>query len=270
MNVKYAVVFDLDETLGYFTQLGRFWDLTRFYIDKHSLDDKYFFSLIDKFDNILRPKILDILKIIKKKKKQKLCDFVMIYTNNNGPNEWADLIQSYFHYNLNYKLFDRIIRAYQINGKHIEPDRTSHDKSFDDFLKCTDLPASTKICFLDDKIHKEMEHENVIYIKLKPYRCYNSFKDMAHFFYIKHKKSLFSTSFDEYLRFILVNTNNYKHDIGNKSKTAYNIDLVVSNKMISDVNNFFKNINKTRNKTRNNSNTQRKRRKKLQRITRRI
>ena len=269
MSVKYAVVFDLDETLGYFTQLARFWDLTRLYIDNHSLEDKYFFSLIDKFDNILRPKILDILKIIKKKKKQKLCDFVMIYTNNNGPNEWADLIQSYFHYKLNYKLFDRIIRAYQINGKHIEPDRTSHDKSFDDFLKCTDLPASTKICFLDDKIHKEMEHENVIYIKLKPYRCYNSFKDMAQFFYIKHQKSLFSTSFDEYLRFILVNTNNYKHDIGNKSKTACNIDLVVSNKMISDVNNFFKNINKTRNKTNNKTNTQRKRRKKLQRITRR-
>jgi hypothetical protein len=259
MSVKYAVVFDLDETLGYFTQVGRFWDLTKFFLNKRDLADKYFFSILDAFDNILRPKILDILKSIKKKKKQKICDFVMIYTNNNGPNSWADLIQSYFHYKLNYKLFDRIIRAYQIDGRQVEMSRSSHDKSFKDLLSCTNLPPNTKVCFLDDKRHKEMQHENVIYIKLKPYKCYNSFKEMGRFFYATHR-SLFNASLDEYLKFILANTNSYKYDIGAKSKTECNIDQVVSNKMFSDVKKFFKTIK--RKPASKNARTQKKKKRK--------
>ena len=81
------------------------------------------------FPLFLRPNILILLELIKKKKITKVCDYVMIYTNNNGPNEWANLIKSYFHYKLDYELFDKIIRAFKIDGKQIEFCRSSYDKS---------------------------------------------------------------------------------------------------------------------------------------------
>ena len=83
----------------------------------------------------------------------------MIFTNNNGPNNWVTLIKEYIHKKLKYNLFDQIIRAFKVNGKQIELCRTSHNKSHKDFINCTNLPENTEICFIDDVLHKKMEHE---------------------------------------------------------------------------------------------------------------
>ena len=42
---------------------------------------------------------------------------VMIYTNNNGPKSWTYDIKHYIEKKLNYKLFDKIITAWKVNGK---------------------------------------------------------------------------------------------------------------------------------------------------------
>ena len=66
MNTKKPlkiVVFDLDETIGYFTELGIFWEaLEKFY--GHNLFDDNFFELMDIFPEYLRPNIIKILDII--------------------------------------------------------------------------------------------------------------------------------------------------------------------------------------------------------------
>ena len=97
-DINYAIVFDMDETLGSFGQLHRFWYLLTVYLDNEDLDKKYFFNLLDLFPLFLRPNIFSLLIKIKKKKIAKICNYVMIYTNNTGQNSWANIIKSYFHY----------------------------------------------------------------------------------------------------------------------------------------------------------------------------
>ena len=88
------VVFDLDETLGYFMELGMFWDALKSYIkqsnlNKKIIDQNLFNNVLDLYPEFLRPNIIDILNYLKKKKEKNHCDKLMIYTNNQGPTEWA-------------------------------------------------------------------------------------------------------------------------------------------------------------------------------------
>ena len=170
MKTQKIVVFDLDETLGYFTELGAFIDALEGWLKK-SISRAVFYQILDIFAKFyLRPNILHILRYLKEKKKKGTCSRVMIYTNNNGPRRWTLAIKSYLEHKLNYKLFDRIITAYKIGNKQIEKCRTSHDKSYNDLLACGKISRNAKICFFDDIIHPKMNHENVLYIKLSQYR----------------------------------------------------------------------------------------------------
>ena len=78
-KAPYIVVFDMDETLGHFSQLGIFWDVLQdFYINIDRPIDIYsdngkqvFFDLLNIFNKFLRPDIENILILLKKKKKKK-------------------------------------------------------------------------------------------------------------------------------------------------------------------------------------------------------
>ncbi len=235
----YAIVFDMDETLGSFSQLYIFWNLTKLFLKEEDLPDKYFFSILDLFPHFFRPQLLRLLKNIKNKKKLGICNYVMIYTNNNGPNEWANIIKNYLHYKLHYNLFDKIIRAFKIDGQKIEICRTSHGKSYKDFINCTQLPSNTKVCFLDDVYHEEMINDNVLYINLKPYHHNEEYKTMCEKFYKKNKK-LFGRSLREYQDFIKLNTNNHNLNALNKSRPQKNIEYLFTNHIIFQINKFFK------------------------------
>lgn len=167
------VVFDLDETLGYFTQLGIIWDCLKHCAEQKniSLSQHDFNCLLDQNQEFLRPDIIKILSYLKKKKKSKCCNKIMIYTNNTGNRDWCEKIIEYFHFKLNYKLFDQIIAAFKIDGKIIELCRTTYDKTYKDLLKCTKIPNNSEICFLDDKYHPHMNTNQIYYIQLKPYLC---------------------------------------------------------------------------------------------------
>ena len=60
------VVFDLDETLGYFVELGLFWDCIQAYIDKCDIQfimgQQEFNSLLDLFPEFIRPNMFQILQ----------------------------------------------------------------------------------------------------------------------------------------------------------------------------------------------------------------
>ena len=131
------VVFDLDETLGYFTQYGIFWDSLGNYLKikhKSALTQTDFDAILDLFPEFIRPNIMTILNYLKKKKRSLYCEKVIIYTNNQAPRSWCIMIKSYFENKVRYKLFDQIIAAFKINGKQIELCRTSHLKTHKDFL----------------------------------------------------------------------------------------------------------------------------------------
>ena len=180
---KKYIVFDVDETLGYFSQFGAFMDAISFY-------DKDFYGFIfDRFNEILdlypefiRPRMIDTLKYINEKKLSGKCSGVIIYTNNQGPRMWVQHIAKYFDYkvgnvernskenkNGNAYLFDKIIAAYMVNGKIIEEGRTSQNKTYDDLLRITGISPYSEVCFVDDLNHPEMRHKNVLYLNVKPY-----------------------------------------------------------------------------------------------------
>jgi hypothetical protein len=61
------VVFDLDETLGYFTELGIFWDSLANYMkitQNPELNQTHFNEILDLFPEFLRPNIINILNYL--------------------------------------------------------------------------------------------------------------------------------------------------------------------------------------------------------------
>lgn len=238
LNNKKIVVFDLDETLGYFSQFGAICDCVNnlFNNNKYSYDN--FNELLDLYHQYyLRPKILDILKYLRKKKEKGECDKIMIYTNNQGPKQWCIHIVDYFSYKLNnYELFDKIISAFKINGKQIEPNRTSHEKNMKDFFQCTKLPQNIEVCFIDDQYHAGMKNKKVYYINIKPYINNLSPDEIADIFL----KSKFSKSFQdkEKVKYIIINYMKKYRDKITKSDHIILHD-VITKKVFQHIKQFF-------------------------------
>ena len=69
MNKKKGkyIVFDVDETLGYFSQLGSFMDAISFYYKDYSGSIfERFNQILDLFPEFVRPKMIEILKYVYK------------------------------------------------------------------------------------------------------------------------------------------------------------------------------------------------------------
>ena len=160
---KKVIVFVMDETLGNFVQIGTLCNLLEIYLNK-KINQTEFNKIMDLYPEILRPNILLLLNYIKIQKMNSNCSNVIIYTNNQGPKEWALKIVKYLNYKLNYKLFDQVI-----GSKFNEPCRTTNEKTFNDLKKCANLPNNVRVCFIDDLYHKEMDKQHVQYIKVQPY-----------------------------------------------------------------------------------------------------
>jgi hypothetical protein len=235
------VVFDLDETLGYFTELGMFWDNINYYIKKkggQQLSQDDFNSLLDLYPEFLRPNIINILKYLKTKKESGSCHKIMIYTNNNMPCEWSQQIVDYFEKKINSKLFDQIIAAFKINGKQVEKYRTTYNKTHDDFIRCTKLPINTEICFLDDIFHPDMVNENIYYINIKPYYNSLTFEEMLK----RYTESPIGKQYKNDSDFDPIVTDRlklYKYKYIQKDKKEDEVDKIVGKHIITHLQNFF-------------------------------
>lgn len=238
------VVFDLDETLGYFTQLGIFWDCVKEFLHVNGKSEKLsqndFNQTLDLFPEFLRPNIIPILQYLKHKKNTNCCNKLMIYTNNTGPKEWAQYIKSYFESKIKFKLIDQIISAFKINGKRVEMCRTSHHKSHDDLIRCTKVPVHSEICFLDDTFYPNMTNDNIYYINLKPYFYDLPFEVMISIFsesdvgerMIQEKK----VDFENFMK-KEVKRYNYVYSV--KSPEEYEIDKILGKHVLSHLQTFF-------------------------------
>jgi len=244
------VVFDLDETLGYYVEFGMFWDALQDYIKKNNIpiavDQQLFNKVLDLYPEFLRPNIINILNYLKKKKTTKHCHKLMIYTNNQGPDEWAQQIQSYFESKLNYKLFDQIIKAFKIRGKQVELCRTSHMKKHEDLIRCTKIPETTEICFLDDVFHPGMVDDRVYYINLKPYTHDLPFETMIDRFIKSGILDINATINTDLSKSLLQFMKRYRHSYVEKTKEAQNVDKILSKKILQHLQTFFQKKQKTR------------------------
>jgi hypothetical protein len=237
------VVFDLDETLGYFMELGMFWDAIKSYIKSNKInlkiDQQLFNEIVDLYPEFLRPNIINILKFLKKKKQQSSCSKIMIYTNNQGPNEWSKYIINYFETKINYKLFDQIIGAFKINGKPVELCRTTHMKTHTDLIKCTQIPDDTQICFLDDVFYPGMSNNNIYYINIKPYIYDLTFDMMIKRFINSGILNANKVDTEKCKEYILEYTKRYNYTFIDKHLNEQNIDTIVSKKILDHLRIFF-------------------------------
>jgi hypothetical protein len=232
------VVFDLDETLGYFTELSIFWDALEAFNGHNLLLDK-FIEVMDTFPEFTRPDILHILDFIHTKRMKKQCNKIIIYTNNQGPKSWATMISDYFDTKLGYKVFDQIIGAYKVNGKQIEPKRTSHEKSLTDFINCAETSANIEVCFIDDLYHPLMDKSNVYYINIKPYRCSIPFDEMAERYYDRRLSRTNTISRTDFTKFIVTFMKKYNYMVANKSVEEINTDKIASKKLLENLAEFL-------------------------------
>lgn len=232
------IVFDLDETLGCFAEIGIFWEALENFYETNLLNES-FYDVIDLFSDFLRPNILNILEYVKDKKINNECDKIMIYTNNQGPKTWVTMISNYFNNKIGYKIFDNIIAAFKISGKVIEFNRTSHDKSVEDLIRCTRINPNTEICFIDDQYHPLMNMDNVYYINVKPYIYSMPYEEMAEKYY-KHYKDDIKVKKDEFINFIINFMKQYNYPIKNKSQDETELDKIISKKIVIHLEEFFK------------------------------
>ena len=133
-KINNMFVWDADETLGSFGSLDEINIMMEKYLNRE-LTQKEIFILLDIFPEILRPNIIKVLNGLKRQKNKKGTK-IIIYTNNNGPNKWIDTMKIYIENKTGKGLFDKVIRAYKINGKQIEQNRTTDAKTYDDLKKC--------------------------------------------------------------------------------------------------------------------------------------
>jgi len=183
-----VVAFDLDETIGHFTDLYLIWKtiFTKgIYRGKIAriATQKIFNDLLDLYPEFLRYGILHILAFIKQKIQTGESHCIYLYTNNrcdfsvwseiecSNPTEWVEMIIVYLNIKLdvNETIFAKPICAFKINNRIIEPLRESTNKTHRDFLKCSILPKTTEICFIDNTYYAKMCHDKVYYIQPPSY-----------------------------------------------------------------------------------------------------
>jgi hypothetical protein len=196
-----VVVFDVDETLGNFSQFSIFCHVIDTYFNQDDISYRYFNDLVDLYHEMIRPSMVRILDYIRKKKNTGVCRKVIIYTNNMGPDKWVTHIRRYFEHKLRLipqaaaapastsadttaiipPLFDHLIGGFKHNAERPETAnrallRTTSEKTMNDLIYCARLPANIEVCFLDDVFHKKMTDDRVYYIKLQPYYMHIPFE----------------------------------------------------------------------------------------------
>ncbi len=249
------IAFDLDETLGSFADLNILWCGLQKITKKSESEQNNFNHILDLYPEFLRYGILNILEYLYIKKKQGDCDKIYIYTNNNCNPPWVSLITNYFNYklNINEEIFDKSICAFKINNKVLELSRTTQEKTYNDFIKCTLLPKTTEICFVDNTYYKNMENEKVYYIQPLEYYHNVTIKSIIERFIYSTISNQYNDFFDskkaleEYL-YDWFDTNRIQTDTPTKN---LQLDIFVAQKIMYHIKEFFYLTNR-KNKTKKN------------------
>ena len=197
------IVFDFDQTIGYFEQIIE--------IIKHTKKTSKLdvFELFTLFPLVFRTNIFDIFHYIVRLKKERKIKSVILYSSNNN-DTFIGYVLSFIHQKLNYTLFDTSISLNQTHTKN---------KNITDLLKYSNglLTKKSSIFFIDDKEHNEMKCIKY-YIKCESYK------------YVYSNKTI-----EEKLN---INENNEKDTItkiNEKNKITQSVYSAISKEIISKI-----------------------------------
>jgi len=255
VNSKKYVVFDLDETLGCFTDLVAIWDIINdesfiFSNENNRTSQDRFNALLDLYPEFIRYGILNILEYLNYKRKMNVFEGLYLYTNNQISKTWSKMIIHYLERRSNSpNLFKHIIHAFKINKRIIEPKRTGHVKSYSDFIDCSLLPNGTEICFIDNTYYEKLNCSKVYYIRPKPY--FHGINTSEIIYRLLNSNLLENCTEKPFLDYYLSNNLLSSYT---KSQSEINEDLCVSKKILYYIQDFFIMTTKNR-KTKKNRNS---------------
>lgn len=149
------IVFDFDETIGYFEQIINIIKHTK---KTSKLEVFEFFNL---FPLVFRTNIFDIFYYIVLLKKEKKIKSVILYSNNNN-DVFINYVLSFIHEKINFPLFDLSISLNQTQNKN---------KNVIDLINYSNglLNKKSSIFFIDDKEYDDMKSIKY-YIKCESYK----------------------------------------------------------------------------------------------------
>ena len=234
-----VVVFDFDETLGSFQELSVFYNILCNYLRPNAVTRQaILFALLDACPEYLRPDIISILTYLKEKHQCGDCYKVLIYTNNQGPTVWCEMIKNYLHGKLNYVLIDRIVGAFKVNGRVVEVRRTSTEKKTSDLLHCAMLPKNTRICFVDDHHYEKMN--NVYYIKVHSYVHNLTFHVLMTRFLGTTISKKMGVRQNRFVSYFNKHIHEYQYRFREKDEEEYELDGIISKRLFELLNEFFR------------------------------
>ena len=237
-----AIVFDLDHTLGDFYTIRLIWNFLKKI--NFLLTEDLFHNLCDVYQKTFRPNLFIILKYLLNKKEKKNNIKLIIYTNNQGGNEWLNMIMNYIDKKIKKRTFDSVIGPYKISGEIVEKCRSKEYKTYHDIIHCSKLPKRCEILFLDDQYYSRMNHKKVEYYKIKEYHYYDTNQQIIkNIWNIKKLNEISPALRKEFFQ----SFSNYLFKINKdkmKTKEEEEIDRVVSKTMMIHIQRFLAKPNK--------------------------
>jgi hypothetical protein len=147
------IVFDLDQTLGFFDQIVYIINQTRLEI---------YAPLFDIFPEIFRPQLFELLHSLALLKKSNRIKGIVLYSNNRNADFVHQVIQ-YIHKKVGCALFEPVLTYHSA-------ERTTREKSYQDLCACIQDGPTHLFCFIDDKYHERMNHVQIYYIRAEAYQ----------------------------------------------------------------------------------------------------
>jgi len=180
----------------------------------------------------------------------KECYKLFIYTNNKcstpeiSNQKWISNIIDYLTKKVvsnKVDLFDKIIHSFKINDKIIEIRRSTNQKTYNDFIKCSILPKNTEICFIDNSFFPNMQNERVYYIQPRSYYHYLKTDEIIDRFIssnvFKNIKMNESVSIESILYDWFIQNGRINDEIILENQLS--IDIMISKKMMYYIREFF-------------------------------
>lgn len=245
-NPKVAVIFDLDETIGHFYQVGKMWEGLKFFEDS-KFKECDFHKMLELYQDVFRPGIFKVFNYLKKEKRKNRGMRVIIYSNNMGTPKWANMIKNYIEKKINYKLFDKVITAWKVNGIIYEKCRRTNEKTYNEIVRCGNLNKKTEIFFVDDAYHPRMFNKKTDYMHIKEYKFAYDIDEMVDKYLNSScckklsKKSLLNlkSKLPNYVR--RLDWGYVKYTNGNKPSQK---EIELGNDVLRNIKSFLKNKNK--------------------------
>lgn len=242
-------VFDLDETIGSFSELYILFKCIEYIKTDLKLsifdnDKELLFALLDLFPEFFRYGISIIFQYLYEKKQITNNIFVYIYTNNSCiPISWTTIIVKYMEEKFGVEnLFDNIIRAFKIGNQVVEYNRTTATKTYKDLIRCVHIPVNTELCFIDNIDYPKMKHRHVYYIQPKPYYHYVNRSEIIERFINSQCGILMQSLVQDKLENLVLNYYNKNDYILHeyvKTKEEFETDIILSKKIMYHIKNFF-------------------------------